>query len=133
MNDLIVNNLEVASVSVVKQAARDFAATLVETPNFRAFEKVSMHFQQDDAAQQAKQAYQQKQQSLRMMLMLKTVSSEEQAELKRLQNEWLAYDSVKAFFQTQTELLAMCQAVGDLLSEQISLDYAAACGVSCCG
>jgi cell fate (sporulation/competence/biofilm development) regulator YlbF (YheA/YmcA/DUF963 family) len=133
MNELILNDLEVASVSVVKQAARDFAAALVEMPQIQAFEDAALRFQQDEAAQQAMQAYRQKQQSLRMMLMLNAVSPQDQAELERLHQAWLAYDTVKAYAQAQAELLALCQALEELLSKQIGLNYSAACGASCCG
>ncbi|GAB4524758.1 MAG: hypothetical protein Fur0018_08580 [Anaerolineales bacterium] len=128
-----INSLEVAPLSVVKQAARDFAVALAETPQFKAFEEASLHFYKDAEAQQALQAYQRKLQSLRMMFMLNAVSPEEQSELERLHEEFLAYPSAKAYLQAQTDLVALCQVVGDLLSEQIGLNYAAACGASCCG
>jgi hypothetical protein len=36
-----INDMEIASPSVVSKAARDFAAALVETPQFKAFEQAS--------------------------------------------------------------------------------------------
>lgn len=133
MKRATLNDLEIAPVSVVRQAARDFAAALIETPQFIAFEEAAQRYKQDSAAQQAMHAYQQKQQSLRMMLMLNAVSAEDRVELERLQNEWLAYDSVKAYLQAQNDLLDICQTLGDLLSEKIGLNYVTACGASCCG
>ena len=41
MNDYELNELELAPASVVKQAARDFAATLAETPQFKAYEEAA--------------------------------------------------------------------------------------------
>jgi hypothetical protein len=40
---------------------------------------------------------------------------------------------VDEYFKAQSELATLCQTLGDALSESIGLNYAAACGVSCCG
>ncbi len=66
----VVDDMEIAPPSVVKQAARDFAAVLSETPQFQAFEQAAETFQKDEPAQRAMQAYESKQQSLRALLML---------------------------------------------------------------
>lgn len=75
MNELELNELEIAPASVAKQSASDFAAALTETPQFAAFEEARLLFQQDEAGQKAMQAYQQKQQSLQMLLQLNAVTS----------------------------------------------------------
>ena len=49
----VVDDMEIAPSSVVKQAARDFAAALSETPQFKAFEQVARVFQKDEVAQRA--------------------------------------------------------------------------------
>lgn len=133
MDEMELNEIEVASPSVVRTAARDFAAVLAETPQFKAFEQATLRFRQDEAAQKAMQAYQQKQQSLHMMLRLNAVSPQDKAALEQLQNEWLSHSSVAEYFQAQNELAALCQSLGDLLSGQIGLNYSTACGASCCG
>lgn len=125
--------MEVAPVSVVKQAARDFAAALAETEAYRAFEQAARQLQTDPAAQQAVQAFQSKQQSLQMMIMLNAVSQEDRAELERLHQAMLAQPAVASYFKSQGQLTALCQVIGVQLSERIGIDYAAACGVSCCG
>ena len=40
--------------------------------------------------------------------------------------------SVQAYFQAQADLMTICQAAADRLSETIELNYAAACGSGCC-
>ena len=60
MNDVLVNELELAPASVVKQAARDFAATLAETPQFKAYEAAADRLNQDAEAQQAIEAFETK-------------------------------------------------------------------------
>ena len=133
MGDKLIDDIEIAPPSVVKQAAHDFAAALAETPQFKAFEQAAYAFRQDQAAQQAVQAYQQKQQSLRALLMLNALSVEQREELERLKSVFINLPVVQEFFNAQTELATLCQALGDALSESIGMNYTAACGASCCG
>ena len=131
--DFIKNDSDLAPRSVVLGVARDFAAALAETPQFKAFEQAADRFRQDQEAQQVMQAYQQKQHALRALLMLNAVSTEEQAELERLHHVFVTHPIVQNYFEAQTELASLCQTLGDALSESLGLNYAAACGVSCCG
>lgn len=133
MEEIAFDNLEIAPPSAVRQAARDFAGALAETPQFKAFELADLTFRQDQAAQQAMQAYLDKQQSLRAMQMLNALSAEQRDELERLQNAFISQPIVREYFNAQAALASLCQALGDTLSESIGLNYAAACGVSCCG
>jgi cell fate (sporulation/competence/biofilm development) regulator YlbF (YheA/YmcA/DUF963 family) len=119
--------------TAVNQAAYDFAAALAETPQFLAFEQAAEALQKDTHAQQVISEYQQKQQSLYMMTMLGAVSAEEQAEMTRLEQVLNANATVIAYTQCQSAFMALCQETGRHLSERIGLDFAAACGASCCG
>ncbi len=67
-----------------------------------------------------------------MMLRLNAVSPQDQAELERLQQEFLSQPSVAAYLQTQEDLNLLCQAAANQLSEQIGLSFSAACGPGCC-
>lgn len=133
MDDKVFDDIEIAPPSVVKQAARDFAATLAETPQFKAFEQAADRFQQDQVAQEALRAYQEKQTSWRALLMLNALSPEQRTELESLQSAFVIQPVVQEYLKAQTELATLCQAVGDRLSESLGLNYAAACGVGCCG
>ncbi len=133
MEDQVFDNIEVAPPSVVLAAARDFAAALVETSQYRAFEQVAERFRQDQVAQQAMAAYQEKQKAWRALIMLNALSAEQSTELESLKNAFLNRTVVQEYLKAQTELVSLCQALGDMLSESIGLNYAAACGVSCCG
>lgn len=133
MEDQAFDNIEVARPSVVLAAARDFAAALAETPQFKAFDEVAERFRQDQSAQQATSAYQEKQKEWRALIMLNALSPEQSMELESLKNVFLNQPVVQEYFKAQTELVALCQTLGDSLSESLGLNYAAACGVSCCG
>ena len=133
MDDKVFDDIEIAPPSVVKQAARDFAAAVAETPQFKAFEQVAERFRQDQTAQQALRAYQEKQTSWRALLMLNALSTEQRAELESLQSTFANQLVVQEHFKAQTEFATLCQTLGDAISESIDLNYAAACGVSCCG
>lgn len=129
----VVDDMEIALPSVVKQAARDFAAVLSETTLFKAFEQAAGFFQKDEAAQRAMQAYESKQQSLGALLMLNAAPVEEQQELERLRQAFFSQPSVVEYLQAQNELMALSRACADLLSQATGLNYAASCGSNCCG
>ena len=133
MSDRAINDIEVAPPSVVKQSARNFASVLVETPQFKSFEQAAEHFRQDQAAQQAMKAFQEKQRDWRALIMLNALSPDQQAELDTLKNAFVSRPVVEEYFKSQSDLATLCQTLGDALSESLGLNYAAACGVSCCG
>ena len=133
MDDKAMSDIEVAPPSVVKQAARNFASALAETPQFKFFEQAAERFRQDQAAQQALGAYKEKQMAWSALIMLKALSPEQRAELESLKNAFMNQSVVGEYFKAQSELTSLCQTLGDALSESIGLNYAAACGVSCCG
>ena len=133
MNDQVNEDIEIASTSIVKQSARDFAAAIAETPQFKAFEQAAYTFRNDQAAQQAMQALQQKQQSLRPLMQLNALSNYQREELMELQSAFTSQTVVQEYFSAQAELTTLCQALGDELSGAIGLNYAAACAASCCG
>ena len=133
MDDPILNDIEVASPSVVKQAASDFANALAETPQFQAFEQAAWKLRQDENAQAALKAFRDQQDSLKGLALLKAVSSKDQAELDRLKQNLFSQPSMVAYTQAQTELVSLCQAVGGVLSQSIGIDFSAATSSSCCG
>jgi cell fate (sporulation/competence/biofilm development) regulator YlbF (YheA/YmcA/DUF963 family) len=117
----------------VRDAARAFATALSETAAFQAFEQASAALRDDVVARCAIDAYQARAQSLRALLTLGAVSTEEQAELNRLRRAYEEEPSVAAYLAAQRDMVSLMQAAGDRLSAQIGLDFAAACGGSCCG
>ena len=134
MTDFVLTDFEIAPPEVVQQAAHDFAAALAAAPQFKAFEEAAHAFQQDKTAQTALRAYQAKQQSLQMMLMLNAVSAEDRSELTQLYQAFAGRPSFQAYVRSETDLKAMCQEVGDLLSQHIGFDFAASCASGgCCG
>ena len=133
MSNQVNEDIEIASKSVVKQSARDFAAALAETPQYKAFEQAAYTFRNDQAAQQAMQALQQKQQSLRPLMQLNALSNIQREDLLELQNAFASQTVVQEYFSAQAELTTLCQALGDALSGAIGLNYAAVCAASCCG
>jgi cell fate (sporulation/competence/biofilm development) regulator YlbF (YheA/YmcA/DUF963 family) len=134
MVDTTWNDLEVAPRSAVMQAARQFAETLGETPQFREFLQSNFNFRQDAEAQSAIHEFQKKQASLKALLMLNAVSDEDRQELQRLQDRFYHQPSVLRYSKAQEELMVVCQGIGDTLSEAIGLDYGSSCRTGgCCG
>ena len=133
MAETELNEIEVASASVVHSAARDFAAALAETPEFKAFEQAYMTLSQDAAAQKAMSAYRDKANELDVMLKLNAVSEAERAELEGLRLDYMTRASVQAYATAQAELTALCQQAAGKISAAIGLNYASSCATSCCG
>ena len=133
MDNKVFDDIEIAPPSVVKQSARDFAAALAESPQFKGLEQAAERFRLDPVAQHAYGAYQEKQIAWRALLMLKALSAEQEAELENLQNAFVNQTVVQEYFKAQAEFETLCQSLGDAISESIGLNYSAACGVSCCG
>lgn len=133
MDEIGLNEIEVASLSVVHAAGRDFAAALAETAQFKAFEQAHETLSRDVAAQQALSAYRDKAESLRALLMLNAVSEAERAELEQLKQNYLTRASVQGYAAAEAELTALCQQAAGRISAAIGLNYAASCGASCCG
>ena len=121
-----------ATETAVREATRAFAQALTETAEYEAFEEAASRLRDDQLAQRDIAAYQSKQRSLEAVLMLNAVSAEDQAELERLRQAFLSESTVAAYFQAQEDLMALCQASADLLSERIGLSFSAACGPGCC-
>jgi cell fate (sporulation/competence/biofilm development) regulator YlbF (YheA/YmcA/DUF963 family) len=133
MNNMELDNIEVASPSVVYAAAREFAAALSETPQFKAFEKASETLNKDTAAHGILSAYQEKAKSLRAIPMLNAASEAERAELEQLKSEYMTRPTVQTYAAAETELTRLCQQAAGMISTAIGLNYAASCGASCCG
>lgn len=114
------------------QAARDLAAALSETPEFQAFEQASAQLRADPTAGPAIRALQTKQQALRAVLALGAASPEEQAELAELERTVRAHPAISAYTRAQAELTALCQTIGDVLSDYTGLNFAAVCGAGGC-
>jgi len=135
VNDPLWNELEVAPQSAVMQAAKQFAAVLEQTPQYREFEQAYLNYRQDGEAQTAIREFQKKQASLKALLVLNAVPDAEQQELHRLRDRFNQQPSVVRYARAQGELVALSQEIGDLLSKAIGLDYGNACktGGGCCG
>ena len=133
MNNIQLNDIEVASPSVVLTAARGFATALSETPQFKAFEQAYEAFSNDFDAHQSLSAYQDKARSLRAVLMLNAVSETERAELESLKNDYVMRSTAQAYAAAEAELTALCQHAAGMISAATGLNYAASCGASCCG
>lgn len=134
MNEIELNDLEVTSEEVVRQAARDFAAILAATPQYLAFEAAIEKLEGDPAAQEALRAFQAKQEEIKMLQSLDVVSPTEREEFERLRRNFLSQPAVAEYFQAQASLVAICQASGDLLSKRTGLNFgSSACASGCCG
>ena len=128
-----MNELEIAPPSVVRQAISDFAYALAETSQFKSFEQAEDRLRKDNQAQQALSAYQTKWRSLEGLIRLNALGSDDQQELERLRQAYITEPSVLAYVQAQADLVEVCQAAGNLISQATCLNFATVCGSGCCG
>ncbi|OJX47143.1 MAG: hypothetical protein BGO78_16830 [Chloroflexi bacterium 44-23] len=134
MIDIAENDLEITPKSIVLKSARDFTQKLTETPQYVEFIKAHIEFRGDTEAQQIQQNYQKKQAALRAVLMLNAASEEERLELLVLQEQFNKRPSVIRYINAQSDFIVVCQEIGDLLSKELGIDFAAACKTGgCCG
>lgn len=133
MDTVLVGTQVETKQEAVQRAARDFAAALAATPQFATFERAAEALEKDGRANQIINEYQQLRHSLYMMTMLGAVSPEDQADLDALTEALRTNETVTAYSQSQAELVLICQEAGSLLSQRIDINFAAACGKSCCG
>ncbi len=132
MSTLVRNEIDLAPSTACRRAVRDFSTALVETPQFQAFEQASAALNSDAAAQFAMKVHQAKLQSLRTMLMLNAVSDGDRAELENLRQAVLAQPAVSAYVDAEQALIALLQAVAEVVSEGIDMPFAVSRS-GCCG
>ena len=132
MNNLELNELEIASSEVVHQAARNFAAALAGSAEFQAFEAASEKMDNDPAAQAALNAFQAKQRQIKGTQSSRPITAEEQHDFMLVRQAFLDQPSVAAYFQAQANLIAICQEAGDMLSNYTGLNFGATASSSGC-
>jgi cell fate (sporulation/competence/biofilm development) regulator YlbF (YheA/YmcA/DUF963 family) len=94
---------------------------------------VAERFRDDPVAKKPLAAHEEKQIAWRALSMLNAMSDEQKAELEASRVAFVDQPIVQEYFSAQTEMAALCQELGDTLSESIGLNYASSCGVSWCG
>jgi cell fate (sporulation/competence/biofilm development) regulator YlbF (YheA/YmcA/DUF963 family) len=119
---------------IAKQSARDFAAVLVQTDEYKALKAADAILEKDKQAEAALNAYNEKVRQLQAVVNERQITREEEAELGELRMVYMHNPSVIAYAKAQAELKEICQQVGDMLTKEIGLDFgASACSGGCCG
>lgn len=116
----------------VLQVARELAAALVDTPEYRAFEGAQERLRSDAVAQEAIRTFQARQRELGWQLQVGLVSEEEREALRQLQQAMLAQPAVQAYLEAQSRLSELCQEVVALISEEAGVNLLAGSGPGCC-
>lgn len=117
--------------TAVLQAAHDFATAVGQSAQFCAFEKASERMQSDARVAEAVRAFQTRQHEL-MGEDLRLLPPEQQEELDRLRAAYYAIDTVEAYDKAKADLIALCQAAGDVLTRVSGMDFAGACQSGSC-
>ena len=112
---------------------KEFVNALVASSQYQAYEQASNHFHEDNEAKIALQEYQARANELRTKQMFNTLSQQEQDELQRLWMKFLSFKSVQVYLEAQESFQSLCRISAQIISDHCGLDYATACGASCCG
>jgi cell fate (sporulation/competence/biofilm development) regulator YlbF (YheA/YmcA/DUF963 family) len=125
---------EYTDPGIARQSARDFAAAIIETPEYQALKAADVVLEQDKQAEAALNTYNEKVKSLQALVNERPIAKEEEAELGELRLAYMHNPSVIEYAKVQAELREICQQAGDILTKEIGLDFgASACGGGCCG
>jgi cell fate (sporulation/competence/biofilm development) regulator YlbF (YheA/YmcA/DUF963 family) len=120
--------------AAAKQSARNFAAALVQTDEYKALKAADAVLEKDRQAEAALNAYNAKVRSLQAVVNERQITKEEEAELGELRMLYMHNPAVIEYAKAQAELREICQQAGDILTKEIGLDFgASACGGGCCG
>ena len=126
-------NIKITTEQEMTNAVKDFVNALISSPQYIQFDHASAIFQEDKEAVNALREYQTKARDLQTKQMFNMVPKEEKEEMERLWMKFSAFPSVKDYFQAQEALQELCRDCGGVISKDCGLDYATACGSSCCG
>jgi cell fate (sporulation/competence/biofilm development) regulator YlbF (YheA/YmcA/DUF963 family) len=121
-------------VAAAIEAARSLGRALGESSAFKRFEAAQEVFQADEAARRKLADFQSRQQELRMAAMWGGADPREQRKLEREWQNISAMPSLSGYLRAQEELTALLREVTGKISEEIGVDYGAACSPSggCC-
>lgn len=122
------------AVAAAMDAARSLGRALGESSVFKQFEAAHEAFQVDGVARRKLGEFQSRQQQLRMSAMWGGADPREE---KRLEREWQsisAMPSLGGYLRAQQELMTLLREVTGKISEEIGVDYGAACSPAggCC-
>lgn len=125
--------MKISNHNDINNAILGFSKELVNSLPYQKFEIAKKRFGNDMAAQTALQEYQSRAREFQLAQRLNTLSPEDQQELNRLWMAFQSHDSVIEYFNAQEEFQALCRTCAQIISDTCELDFATACGASCCG
>lgn len=122
------------AVAAALEAARSLGRALGESSAFKRFEAAYEVFNADEAARRKLSDFQSRRQELRMAAMWGGADRRQQEKLEREWQGISAIPSLSGYLRAQEELTALLRAATGKISEDIGVDYGAACSPSggCC-
>ncbi len=127
-------NMQADPDAAAMDAARAFGHAVGESPVFRRFEASQEAFQADQAAREKLAEFQEHQQKARMAGAWVGAGAQEEDEVEREWQSVSAIPSLSGYLRAQEELTALLREVTGKISDEIGVDYGAACAPSggCC-
>ncbi len=128
----VVNGVDLEAAALEK--ARALARAVGESPPFKAFEAAQEALMGDQEVNRRLQDYQRRQQEARFA---RTWGGADTAQEAALEGEWRALSqtpTLRAYLRAQEQLTDLVRVVAGMISQEIGIDYGAACAPAggCC-
>jgi cell fate (sporulation/competence/biofilm development) regulator YlbF (YheA/YmcA/DUF963 family) len=133
MNKEAFVGLDEGEKSRLTAAIWNFSSSFTNSQEYKTYETTYSFMNQDPAAQMELKAFKQKQQEINQAFRQDGDRQKALAELDKLQSSLLKNPAIANYSAAQEALMNICTDAGDILSNNIGLDYAAVCAPSCCG
>ena len=118
----------VSEEAAVEESLQAFVETLRDSATYRQFVDASEQLEADEEAQSLLETYRRKQQELQA----DEFDSSIMGELQQLQAEVSNNDTIQHHQAAREELVALLEETNNVISEQISQEFAQSLGGGCC-
>lgn len=112
----------------VENRLREFVDAIEESQQYRTFVDARERLDDDEEAQQLLETFRQKQ----ALLQRGGFNEETMAELRELQQEMNANETIGAYAHAEDELIELLDRTNDVISERIGEEFAQSMGGGCC-
>lgn len=128
----VVNGVNLEAAALEK--ARSLARAVGESPSFKAFEAAQEALMEDQEVNRKLQDYQRRQQEV---WFARTWGGGDSAQEAALEEEWRVLSrtpTLRAYLRAQEQLTDVLRAVAGMISQEVGIDYGAACAPAggCC-
>jgi cell fate (sporulation/competence/biofilm development) regulator YlbF (YheA/YmcA/DUF963 family) len=117
----------------VRQAAAEFARTIVEATQFQSWENGLAGIKEDKAAADTARKIRELQSRAKSGNLLNLTDASFRKELEKLSEEYRLRPAVASYMEVEGEFREFCQTLNALISDAAGIDFAKQRASGCCG